>query len=583
MDAAGRDRSRRSAVPGTSPPGDHSCVSNSSGSSMPRLTAPPRALPLVLIAGVLPALAFGLAACDSGGIGDGDENSAPNASVTANTTEPVVGDTVALDASSSSDPDGDELSFSWTLETPNGSNASLPEKTAARLSFVPDTSGSYTAAVVVSDGDGSDTDETSVNALKSLPETVTIEFENRATDGDSLIAGTVSWQDSVIAEDVQSATRAIPASRESGDLCFQETNLFNKGCVALTPTSDLSDVQEISADRKTVELTVIPDPPYGDPGQTDVTVYEPFTADSTKFTGENTVDLAKRKDGLTREVTTDLITDDPEKTDHNHDHLDRLVADTSVTAHSNVELTAQPTLVPACSDNMNSIPQDPFEKDENDPGCAQNDGFGYNPDDDNELHSFVQITIGKYYDDSTFVSSTDGERTALITSANSPLPQSVTVAVGEITFIIETKPLGGGFAIHIKSGDDNDNLTVEKTSDVANPDSTNSWGGTEVYGIDRTFFADGPHYAVHAWDSTKANSEPPFDSDKLVIFYEEKQKSRIHLIEYYYEPDHPGINDGSSSGKTASVSQSDFATLDNGECVDISGGTACMNGVPDDF
>jgi hypothetical protein len=94
------------------------------------------------------------------------------------------------------------------------------------------------------------------------------------------------------------------------------------------------------------------------------------------------------------------------------------------------------------------------------------------------------------------VSSTEGERTDQIRKANNPLPQSVTVAIGEIFFAIEIKPLGGEFAIHIKSGDDNDNLTVEKTSDVVNPDSTNSWGATEVFGIDRTFFADGSHYAI---------------------------------------------------------------------------------------
>jgi hypothetical protein len=518
--------------------------------------------------GVLLVLMVG-SACDTGG----SMNEPPNASVTASTSDPVVGDTVELDANSSSDPDEDELSFRWTLKTPTGSNASLSAKTAVDPSFVPDTSGSFTAEVVVSDGDGSDTDEASVNALKELPETVTIEFENRATDGDSLIAGTVTWQDSVIAEDVQSATRAIPASRTSGDLCFQETDLFNQACLALTPTSSISETQEISARRKTVELTVIPDPPYGDPAETAVVVYEPFDADSTKFTGENTIKVAKRSDGLTRKVATDLITDDPDK----DNRLDRLTADTTVTAHADVELTAQPTLVPACSDRINSD-QDPFVKDTNEPGCVQRDGFGYDPNDDNELHGLFSRTTGRYFNDSTYVSSTTGERTDQIVSAADALPQSVTVAVGEITFIIETKPLGGGFAIHIKSGDDNDNLTVEKTSDVVNPDSTNSWGVTEVFGIDRTFFADGPHYAIYAWDSTKVNGEPPFDSDKLVIFYEGQDDLRNHLIEYYYEPDHPDLNDGSHSAKSAGLSQSEFATLDNGECIDVSEtDTVCKN------
>ena len=546
---------------------------------MPRLTAPPRALRLVLIAGVLPALAVGLAACDSGGGVNDDDNSPPTASVTASTTDPVVGDTVALDASKSDDPDGDKLTFSWTLETPNGSNASLSAQTTVDPSFTPDTSGDFTAEVKVSDSKLSDTDNVSMEALEKLPETVTVPIENVAAGGDSLITGTVTWEDSVVAEDIKSAEVAIPTSRDEGQLCAQESDLFTEGCISVTPTSDISKVQEIAVQRKTVELTVIPDPPYGDPAETDVIVYEPFQADSTKFTGKKTVDLAKRKDGLVRQVTTDLITDDPDK----DGHLDRLTGDTNVSANADVELSAQPTLLPACSDEINSD-QDPFVKDTNDPGCAQNDGFGYDPDDDNEVHGFFSRTTGVVFDDSTLVSSTESERTAQIVSAVTPLPQSVTVAVGEITFFIETKPLGGGFAIHIKSGDDNDNLTVEKTSDVANPDSTNSWGVTEVYGIDRTFFADGSHYAIYAWDSTKANGEPPVDSDKLVIFYEGLDNLRNHLIEYYYEPDHPDLQDGSSSAKTAGLSQSDFATLENGECMEVSEtGTICMNGVPDDL
>jgi hypothetical protein len=537
---------------------------------MPRLTAPPRALRLVLIAGVLPALAFGLAACDSGG-GMDDDPPPTTDSVTVS-AEAVTDDGSRIDSAA--------IAFDGT-EAGTGYAEKTYEKDAGQSVSVSASEDDYVNTETSIDL-GAD-QNVSLKMLEELPETVTVPVENVAADGDSLITGTVTWDDSVVAEDVVSADVEIPASRNAGELCVQESDLFNEGCKTLTPTSDISQVQEIAVQRKTVELTVIPDPPYGESGETDVTVYEPFMADSVKFTGENTVELAKRKDEMVRQVATDLITDDPEKMDHDHDHLDRLVADTSVTAHSDVGLTAQPTLLPACSDNMNSIPQDPFEKDRNDPGCAQDDGFGYDPDDDNEIHGLFSRTTGHYFDDSTFVPSTAGERTGLITSANSPLPQSVTVAVGEIFFGIEIKPLGGGFAIHIKSGDDNDNLTVEKTSDVVNPDSTNSWGATEVYGIDRTFFADGPHYAVYAWDSTKANGEPPFDSDKLVIFYEGLQNARGHIIEYYYEPDHPDLQDGSSSAKTAGLSQSDFATLENGECVNISGGTACMNGVPDDF
>ena len=532
---------------------------------MPRLTAPPRALRLVLIAGVLPALAVGLAACDNGGGMDDDP--------------PPTTDSVTVSAEAVTDNgsriDSAAVAFDGT-EAGTGYAEKTYEKDADRSVSVSASEDDYVNTETSIDL-GAD-QSISLEMLKELPETATVPVENVAADGDTLVTGTVTWEDSVVAEDVRSSEVAVPASRDEGKLCTKESDLFAEGCISVTPTSDISQVQEISVQRKMVEVTVIPDPPYGDPNDTDVTVYEPFEADSTKFTGENTVELAKRKADLHRQVKTDLITDDPDK----DNRLDRLTADTTVTANSDVELYAQPTLLPACSDEINSD-QGPFVEDTNDPGCAQNDGFGYDPDDDNEVHGFFSRTTGRYFNDSTFVSSTEGERTAQIVSASNSLPQSVTVAVGEITFVIEIKPLGGSFAIHIKSGDDNDNLTVEKTSDVVNPDSTNNWGQTAVYGIDRTFFADGPHYAVHAWDSTKANGEPPFDTDRLVIFYEELQNNRVHGIDYYYEPDHPDLQDSSNSAKTAELSQSEFATLENGECVDISGGTACMNGVPDDF
>jgi hypothetical protein len=536
---------------------------------MPRLTAPPRALRLVLIAGVLPALAFGLAACDNGGGMDDDPPPSTTDSVTVS-AEAVTDDGSRIDSAA--------IAFDGT-EAGTGYAEKTYEKDADQSVSVSASEDDYVNTETSIDL-GAD-QSISLEMLEELPETVTVPFENVAADGDSLITGTVTWDDSVVAEDVRSAEVAIPASRDEGKLCVQESDLFAEGCISVTPTSDISEMQEISVQRKTVELTVIPDPPYGDPAETDVTVYEPFQADSTKFTGENTVELAKRRDELVRRVATDLITDDPDK----DNRLDRLTADTSVSAHADAELTAKPTLVPACSDGIDNEGDGLVDADE--PGCTERDGFGYDPEDDNETHGLFSRTTGTtdfgFDNDSTFVSSTEGERTAQIREANNPLPQSVTVAVGEIFFAIETKPLGGAFAIHIKSGDDNDNLTIAKTSDVANPDSTDSWGVTKVYGIDRTFFADGPHYGVYAWDSTKVNGEPPFESDKLVIFFEELEDGRAHLIEYFYEPDHPDLQDGSSSAKTAGLSQNEFATLDNGECVDLSGGTACMNGVPDDF
>ncbi|MEN9416415.1 MAG: hypothetical protein RI988_35 [Pseudomonadota bacterium] len=65
----------------------------------------------------------------------------------------VQGTAVTLDASASTDADGDALTYSWTLSSqPSGSTAALSGPTTVRPSFVPDRAGSYTLTLVVSDG-----------------------------------------------------------------------------------------------------------------------------------------------------------------------------------------------------------------------------------------------------------------------------------------------------------------------------------------------------------------------------------------------------------------------------------------------
>lgn len=64
-----------------------------------------------------------------------------------------VGVPVTLDGTGSSDPDGDELSFLWTLvSAPNGSAAALENPTMVHPSLRPDVEGRYVVRLVVSDG-----------------------------------------------------------------------------------------------------------------------------------------------------------------------------------------------------------------------------------------------------------------------------------------------------------------------------------------------------------------------------------------------------------------------------------------------
>ena len=75
-----------------------------------------------------------------------------------------VGQVVTLDGSRSIDPDGEELSFVWTLTTPASSGALLSSPNQAVSTFTPDTPGEYVATLVVSDG-----------VLESSPATVRIQ------------------------------------------------------------------------------------------------------------------------------------------------------------------------------------------------------------------------------------------------------------------------------------------------------------------------------------------------------------------------------------------------------------------------
>jgi len=64
-----------------------------------------------------------------------------------------LGTDVQLDGGGSSDPEGRQLQYVWTLTArPPGSNASLTDASTVRPRLVPDASGTYIATLVVSDG-----------------------------------------------------------------------------------------------------------------------------------------------------------------------------------------------------------------------------------------------------------------------------------------------------------------------------------------------------------------------------------------------------------------------------------------------
>jgi hypothetical protein len=64
----------------------------------------------------------------------------------------TVGSHVKLDGSGSHDPNGDPLTWRWTLTPPAGSSAALDDAAAFAPGFVADVAGNYLVTLVVSDG-----------------------------------------------------------------------------------------------------------------------------------------------------------------------------------------------------------------------------------------------------------------------------------------------------------------------------------------------------------------------------------------------------------------------------------------------
>jgi len=103
-----------------------------------------------------------------------------------------AGDAVALDASGSSDRNGDALTFSWTLDRPAGSGAGLDAPGAAAPGFTTDVEGPYVLHLVVSDGQATARADRTVTALRHVwrrPHDVVDAAYDRAHDRILVAAG----------------------------------------------------------------------------------------------------------------------------------------------------------------------------------------------------------------------------------------------------------------------------------------------------------------------------------------------------------------------------------------------------------
>ena len=132
----------------------------------------------------------GLADSDPDTVAITTENRVPVADAGPDQTV-SVGDTVQLDGSGSSDPDGDPLTFEWVFTSlPPGSSAVLSDPTAEMPTFVADVPADdqnpYVVQLVVNDG-----------MADSAPDTVAITTENRVPVADAGPDQTVTTGDTV--------------------------------------------------------------------------------------------------------------------------------------------------------------------------------------------------------------------------------------------------------------------------------------------------------------------------------------------------------------------------------------------------
>jgi hypothetical protein len=116
-----------------------------------------------------------LSAMDEVEVQVSSENGSPTADAGPDQSA-VTGDTVQLNGSGSSDPDGDTLSFAWTVLTrPTGSSAAIDDPTNPLPRILSDKPGEYTVELVVEDSRSS-----------SSPDVVRIIAQSENSDTDCL-------------------------------------------------------------------------------------------------------------------------------------------------------------------------------------------------------------------------------------------------------------------------------------------------------------------------------------------------------------------------------------------------------------
>ena len=207
---------------------------------------------------------------DSVSISSTTTNSPPTADAGSDQSV-TTGDTVSLDGSLSSDPDGDSLTYAWVFTSiPEGSEVSLSDATSAAPTFVADLDGTYVVDLTVSDG-----------AVESAPDTVSIvaatpdpklrlfaknfrgEYEERSlpynSSGSAVISTTAAnctvGEFRLSAEDGDFVITDLSAAATTGSFTVAFAGLSNDQTISDGSTVDFDLISSNSSGTRSVEWT----------------------------------------------------------------------------------------------------------------------------------------------------------------------------------------------------------------------------------------------------------------------------------------------------------------------------------------
>jgi len=205
----------------------------------------------------------------------------------------LAGDTVTLDASGSSDADGDALTYSWSLSVPMGSGVTLSDPTAVIQTFVADVDGDYVAQLIVNDGVDDSTPD-SVVIVAALPAANQPPVANAGPDQLVVVGATVTLDGSGSSDpdaDLLTYSWSVTSVPAGSGAMLSDATAIDPSLVADVAGDYVLQLMvndgEFDSAPDTVMVTVVvAAPPVADPSGP----YSGFTNEAVTFDGRGSSD-----------------------------------------------------------------------------------------------------------------------------------------------------------------------------------------------------------------------------------------------------------------------------------------------------